>query len=430
MKQKILTLAVAAALTPMVAHADVTLSGVVQAEAASWEVAGGDENAYWIDSNNHPNSEGRQTFTNDVAGAILNEGPNGIQFDFNEKLGDSGVSAFGRYAAGFNTSDNNGLDGKAEAWAGLKGSNLYMKYGTLTGAYKSSRNHVDPWSYTSLQASGTGGGMTGESFNNVSSTLNANNRRQVAPQSYTYFHSGLNQDITVNNEYLVSRDSTNGMGIGLTNEGFVDGALELGVKMGGFIARIQGVLDDRSNMNGAGLLELRYAAPNFAMWVAGAYTDLDLEGRVSGGFTDIKDTVTGDTEQEEDASGLANWKVGGSFKLGSLIKFGLQYEDAEIGAFENNPDGGTYILSSLELGGDTGLTFAGWVGLYSSDITENQRMLDKDGSPMDEDALNWAVGVKYLFSSRTMIYGGYRQTDSDNDYRDENVAVLGVRHSF
>jgi predicted porin len=259
---------------------------------------------------------------------------------------------------------------------------------------------------------------------------NANNRRQVTPTAYTYYHNGLGHDITIHNEYLTSRDSTNGMGIGLTNEGFVDGALELGVKMGNFIARIQGVLDDRSNMNGAGLLELRYAAPNFAMWVAGAYTDLDLEGRVTDFGGDIKDTVTGDENEEDDTSGLANWKIGGSFKLGQLIKFGLQYEDAEIGAFEDNPDGGQYILSSLELGADTGLAFAGWVGLYQSDIAENQRMLDKDGSPLDEDALNWAVGIKYLFSKRTQLYLGYRQTDSDNDYRDENVAVMGVRHSF
>jgi hypothetical protein len=182
MNRKILSLAVAAALTPMAAQADVRLSGVVQAEAASWEVAGGDEDIYWRDSNNKIKTEGRQTFTNDVAGAILNEGPNGIQLDFDEKLGDSGFRAFGRYAAGFNTSDNNGLDGKAEAWAGLKGSNVYMKYGTLTGAYKSSRGHIDPWSYTSLQASGTGGGMTGETFNNVSSGIE---QREQSPPSDT-----------------------------------------------------------------------------------------------------------------------------------------------------------------------------------------------------------------------------------------------------
>jgi len=406
MNQKVLTLAVAAALvTPMAAHADVKLSGTVQAEAVSWEVAGGDETVSRVNSSGTSSDDmDRQMLTNDAGGVILNEGPNAIQIDFDQELPGGGASAFGRYAASFNTSNNQGLDGKAEAWVGLKGSYVYFKYGTLTGAYKSSRGYVDPWSYTSLQTSGTGGGMSGETHNRV---------------------------VLKDNKYTVNTAVTsNRGGMGLTNEGFVDGALELGVKLGGFYARVQGVLDDRSDMDGAGLLELRYVAPNFAMWVSGAYTDLDLKNRVTDPLEDIQDTITGDETVEEVDEGFGNWKIGGSFKLGQLIKFGLQYEDSEIGAFDENADGGQYILGSLEIGSDTGLAFAGWVAQYRSDIEENNRMLDKEGNPMDEDALNWAAGIKYRFSKRTMIYLGYRQTDSDNDYRDENVATMGIRHSF
>ncbi|RKZ41799.1 MAG: hypothetical protein DRQ49_03965 [Gammaproteobacteria bacterium] len=408
MNRKILSLAVATALaTPMASYADVKLSGIVQAEMISLEVAEGDEKltASSIRGNSFDDMD-RQTLTNDFLGTVLNEGPNHLQFDIDEKLG-GGLSAQARYTAAFNASGNFGtaLIGE-EAWVGLGTANFHVRYGTLTGAYKSSHTMIDPWSFTSLQARATGGGMSGEYFNRF----------------VTDAATGKVTGIDVNRW-----DAQNG----LTNDGFVEGALELGVNYYGFSFTLQGFVDDASAMDGAGLLELRYSAPGdfFTMWLAGSYTDLDDVGNVG---SDIVDAVTDEEEVDDDNEGLGNWKIGGAFKLGSMVTFGLQYEDAEIGALDNgiNPDGGNYILGSLEIKPMPNISFAGWVAGYLSDIDEKLRMIDNEGNPIEEDALSWAVGAKYHFSQRTSVYAGYRQTDSDNDYRDENVATLGIRHVF
>jgi len=440
MNRKILTLAVATALVvPMAAQADIRLSGLIQAEIGSWEVAGGDETntsrGIIKDKmlNDLNNDMSRQTRTWDEGGAITNYGPSNILLQFDEKLGNSGITANGQYQVGFNTSNNKGLVGKKPVWVGLKGSALYFRYGTLSGAYKSSRTLIDPWSYTSLQASGTAGGMSGSRYHSVKCGDGVKNETKA--KDLIKFNGEECSNALVVTNASVSNSS------GLTNEGFVDGALELGVNLGGFVFKIQGVVDDASTMDGAGLLELRYEAPSFAMWASGAYTDLDLKNTL----TDITDIGTdklelaaGEIDQDEydkreaarnEDEGFGNWKVGGQFKLGNTLKVGLQYEDAEMGHFDNSADGGNYILGSIEASMNN-MTLAAWVGAYSSDIDDKNRMRDINGDSLDEDALSWAVGVKYNFSKRSQVYLGYRQTDSDNDYRDENIAVLGIRQSF
>jgi predicted porin len=390
MNRKILTMAVAAALAaPMAAHADVRLSGLIQAEAASLEGFSMSENAYRVNSDGNIDEDmDRQMLTNDSFGAIVNEGPNAIQFDFDEKLG-GGLTAFARYAVPFNTSNNEGLSGEAEAFVGLRTSSFSFRYGTLEGVYKSSRALIDPWALTSLQASGTGGGMTGEHYNKVSEPGSTNITDPNNTNKYAIHYAAI-------------ADNT-----GMTNEGFVDGAAQIGAEFGGFSAQLQYVIDERSNMNGAGLVELRYSAPSFAIWAAASLADMETAAK----------------DQENDGG---NWKIGGQFKLGPA-KLGIQYEEAEIGVFDGQSDGGKYILGSIELTKNN-ITFAGWIGQYISDI-EN-RMADKAGNPMDEDAFSWAVGGKYHFSKRTQLYAGYRLTDSDNDYRDEDIFTLGIRHTF
>jgi predicted porin len=318
-------------------------------------------------------------------------------FDFDEKLG-SGLHAEARYTGAFNTSGNFGSSFIGEeAWVGLRASSFHVRYGTLVGAYKASFEMVDPWAWTSLQTRGTGGGMSGD------------HRITVNPAGT-----------------LVTSDSaTNGQG--LTNEGFVQGALEVGVNFAGFSTTLQGFVDDSSNLDGAGLVEIKYAAPNFVMWLSGAYTKLADVTNVAGNVTGNVGSAVG--INADDDEGKVNWKLGGSFQLGPMVTFGLQYEDAEIGAFDENPDGGSYILGSLEVKMNN-ISVAGWVSGYMSDIDDNARMTDANGNFLDEDALSWAVGGKYHFGKRTMVYAGYRQTDSDNDFRDENVATLGIRHVF
>lgn len=399
MNNKTLSLAIAAALvTPLATHAEVKLSGLIQAEAVSWEAADGNQNAeIHRNTTNFGNDHDSQTLTNDAAGAVLNEGPNALQFDIEEKLG-GGMSAIARYAAAFNTSGNQGLNaGTAEAFVGLETQSFSIRYGTMVGAYKSSVEHIDPWLYTSLQASGSAGGMTGEAHNCVNACGAATTPGKIkVDTAQTVIHGG---------------------GMGLTNEGFVEGALDLGVKFGGFEGHLQGVVDDTSAMDGAGLIELKYSVPGtFAVWLAGAFTDLDDAKATVGTATAVGDGY--------------NWKIGGNYQVGSMMKIGLQYEEAELGAFDGdiNPDGGQYIMGSLDLT-MSNVTLAGWVAGYLSDIDDTKR-LNIGGNTLDEDALSWALGAKYHFSKRTQIYAGYRLTDSDNDYRDEEAITMGIRHTF
>jgi predicted porin len=393
MNQKLFVFAIAATLVaPMAADADVKLSGTIQGEITSSEV--GDP----------PDDDDRETLTHDKEGAIFNGGSNKLTFDIDEKLG-GGLAAYARYQATFNTSANQGLAKGKEAYLGLKTSSFFLRYGKLTGAYKSSKGLVDPWAGTSLQARGTGGGMSGSKYNQVT--------WDAASETFQTTAAASNND----------------SGKGLSHSGYIEGALEAGMKMAGFTARIQGVVDDRSDMDGAGLLELRYSAPNdtFTMWLSGSYTDLDLKDTVS----DAVDSATGDDDDDDDTDdGLGNWKIGGQFKLGPALKLGLQYEDAELGAFDSNSDGGEYILGSVDFTMNN-FSLAAWVAGYLSDINDNARLRNPiNNEVLDEDALSWALGGKYHFSKRTKVYAGYRQTDSDNDYRDEDVFALGLMHKF
>jgi predicted porin len=391
MNQKLFVFAIAATLiAPMAVNADVKLSGTIQGEITSSEVGDPDSD------------QDRETLTKDKEGAIFNSGDNKLTFDIDEKLG-GGLAAYARYQGTFNTSDNEGFGGK-EAFVGIKTSNFFIRYGKLTGAYKSSKGLADPWASTSLQARGSGGGMSGSKYNQV--TWDAANETFKT----------------------TAAASTNDSGKGLSNSGYVEGALEAGMKMAGFTGRIQGVVDDRSDMDGAGLLELLYSAPNdtFTMWLSGAYTDLNLKDTVS----DAVDSATGNDNNNNTDDGLGNWKIGGQFKLGPALTLGLQYEDAELGALDDNPDGGKYILGSVDFTMNN-FSLAAWVAGYLSDIEDSARLRNPiNGELLDEDALSWALGGKYLFSKRTSVYAGYRQTDSDNDYRDEDVFALGLMHTF
>jgi predicted porin len=423
MNQKILTFAVAAAIgVPMVVHADVTVSGKIQAEAAYLEVADGNQDVGVIfhqDSRTGadiPQADERHTLTNDVGGTILNEGPNKIRFDFEEKMGNE-ISAEARYEATFNTSGNYGesLTG-LEAWIGLRTSNFHFRYGSIGSAYLSSHTLIDPWANTSLQSRGTGGGMSGEHFNVLLSPTSGDDVSLI----------GVN--------HMIDLD-------GMTNEGVVQGGLELGIDFSGFSATLQGVVDDASGMDGAALLELRYTAPSFAMWLAGSFSDLDAS--VKSGISAVEESVGADFE-EEAGSDFVNWKIGGQYK-GPGFSIGLQYEDAELGTldyiingvgsavdnarFSYNGEGGKYLLGSFDINmGDFGI--AAWVAGYRSDIDDARLMTDGEGNVLEEDALSFALGAKYNFSTRSQVYLGYRLTDSDNDYRDENVATLGINHSF
>ncbi len=416
MNRKVFVLAIAATfIAPMATYADVKLSGTIQAEgggAAIGQVNGEEVNT--------------TTLSTDSYGALANSGPNNIRLDADEKLG-SGITAFAAYRVPFNTTTNGGLGAAGqEAYVGLKASVFKLRFGKLETAYKTSKGFLDPFGGTAIQARGTAGGMTGSSRLDIVV-------KDSKGDKYTLPKTAL-QANKVNSKYTVIdakgnpvtlKDPVKGTTIvateinlatdtvgtnhnSLAHSGEVNNALEIALQFGDFTATMFGVFDETTDMKSAGGLELKYSQKDlFSFFVA----------------------ATGDElfDQDFGSNGLLNWKVGGQFKMAGLT-LGLQYEDAELGAFDPNPSGGQYIMGSVDyMVGPVAI--GGWVSQYSSDIQDGEKWVINN-EQIGEDAMNWAAGIKYFFSKRTLFYAGYLQTDSDNDYRDQSLYGAGLRHSF
>jgi hypothetical protein len=411
MKRKVFVMTVTALIVPVTAQADVKLSGAIQAEMGAYQAG---KTANFEDTD-------RVRVSRDSGGSISNGGPNMVAFDIDEDLG-NGLSGYARYRFNFSTAANSqdGLDGN-EAWLGLKGSNAYVRIGTLIGNYESFRGLVDPFADTAIQARGTAGGMTGAAYNAVvvDGTTNIDGHvHQVA----SYSSPGTPTD-----HY------------GLAHTDPVENALEIGVEYEGFAFSLQGVYDETDVMDGAGLVALSYTLPDESLTVFASGAFLNFKDTVKDKAEDtadsVSDAITGDeTIDDEENEDDYNWKVGAQYKVAGAI-IGLQYEESEIAYMDSdiNPEGGKYILGSVDYAVQPNLLVGGWVAGYLSDIEETKRLVRNTGTGyefLDEDAVSFAVGFKYLFSARTLAFGGYRQVDSDNDYRDENAFGVGIRHSF
>ncbi len=420
MKQKILMMTIAATLAaPMTVQADVKFSGAVQAEAGGWRLG------QWLDEEADYIRTSR-----DSDGALLNGGPNALTFDFNETIGN--IVAEARYNTAFSTAANAGLNGR-DSWVGLraKDNSFNIRFGKLSGVYKSSKGYIDPFADTSLQARGTGGGMSGSSFNKMVEAARDPTTDRVILDVDGQPMATSKQPIPGKTAdpayYMTARSSTGDRG--LAHSGYVNNALQIGGGMNGFSVTFQGVFDETEDLDGAGLVEAKYVHgdpknPDFVVFAAGSYVD----------FGDFGSSVTTslDDGEEEDTKG-SNWKIGGQYNLkmpDGKLTVGLQYEDAEIGTadIDINPDGGKYIIGSVDFRKGP-VAIGGWVATYLSDIEENRRFV-LNNEWVEEDSMSFAVGAKYFFSNRTLLFGGYRQVDSDNDYRDEGVFGVGMRHTF
>jgi len=399
--------------TPTMVLADVKLSGAIQAEI------GGYSHGKWMKED-----ADYITLTRDTDGVLSNgNGPNRLIFDFDEKLM-TGLSAYARYQVDFSTADNKGLGGE-EAWLGLKGEGFNIRFGRMAGAYKSSFALVDPFAATSVQASSTAGGMSGAGQNTIAHIKRGDNGLPL----YDKNDSPLAGDRAATGTNLNSDDlmtiSTGTNHKNLANSGFVPNLLEIGARYAGFSAIFQGVFDQTDEFDGAGLAELRYTHgdpkdPAFIIFAAGSFLDFGES--------------TSNIAKNEESENPRNLKAGGQFNIkftgDNKLRVGLQYEDAELGTFDNdiNPEGGKYLMGSIDYYMGS-LALGGWGAGYKSDIEDKNRYII-DGEAVEEDSVSFGVGFKYFFSKKTFLFGGYRQVDSDNDYRDEGVYGVGLRHSF
>lgn len=396
MKRKALVIAITTLVAPLTTQADIKLSGTIQAEMGAYQ-AGKDAN---FEDND------RVRVSRDNEGSISNSGPNHIALDMEENLG-GGLKGYARYRFDFSTAANkqDGLRGN-EAWLGLKGENAFIRIGTLVGNYKKLIALVDPFAYTAIQARGTAGGASGGAYNAMAFAGSV-----LMGDNHSHLVASHSMPVTPTKHY------------GLANTDPVENALEIGAHFEGFSISLQGVYDETDVMDGAGLLALQYQTPA-----------KDLTLFAAGSFLNFNDTARGAVDDDVDDDDDYNWKVGGQYKIGGAT-IALQYEDAEIGYMDEdiNPDGGQYILGSLDFKVNKQLAIGGWVAGYLSDVEEENRAVRFNGTDheyLDEDAISFAVGFKYFFSDRTLAFGGYRQADSDNDFRDENAFGVGIRHVF
>lgn len=351
MQKQLLSIAVAAAIAaPLAAQAEIKLSGTLQGELGSVEIAGGDA----------------VTTSQDSTGALgVGGGPNKMRFDVDEDLG-GGLKAFGRADWSFSLSSGSGL-GDREQFLGVKSaSGAYFRMGRIQGAYKTATK-IDPFYSTGAQMRCSGGESCGNGF---------------------------------------------------THSSFLNNVFELGFKNSGFKVALQGVLDELYGSNGQ-------ADPD--------EDDGSFLANVEYG-TDMF-TVFGAFSQMSGGDDPTNWKVGGKFTMGGLT-LGLQYEDAEMGAY----NGGAALKSMGSTQGQFAVgsasykignaILAGWLSQYMDD--EENKSFERTS----DDTMAYSLGAIYLFSKRTFVYAAYHATDSDSQVSgndeafDWNAFAAGIRHSF
>jgi len=374
MNKKFLAIAVAAAMAPVAASADVKLYGIAQVE---YSVE--DSSANGVDS---------------VQAVDDNGGRSRIGIKFTEKLG-GGLTAFGKAEFRIDPADNSsqgtngnatsvsGALGQRDIHVGLKSSWGSLAAGSFNSPYKTAGGvKWDPWAASHLQARRAGGMSGGAGIGGHNGFIR--NAIYYTSPSVNGFQA----------QFSISPDETNA---GAENgpDGDNDYSIALQYKNGPWHAIFA---HNRNN--------------NDSNAVAGATED---------------ETLT---------------KVGLRWKSGALTIAG-QYEvisDADRAASGNTPGGGgtaeAYHAGTVGAGqNDADILWLN--GQYKAGnniftVSYGQTDVDGAGANPDADYDMWTVGVIHKFSKQTRIFGGYTQTDGDNNGNadDRDAFSVGIRKDF
>jgi predicted porin len=298
------------------------------------------------------------------------QGMGRVGFRFSEDLG-GGLKGLGVWEFQMDAPDGTGINEARQQWVALEYEGLgQLAMGGFNSSYKTFGGvNYDPFAATALQARQFGG-MSQGTFGHNSFFRNA--FQYLSPDIY-----GLNF------QAQYSADQNGGVE-GRSNLGS-SGDYSLGLKYNGGIFEIIGA----------------YSYQN--RWQpCSTCTTIDVDDR--------------------------NWKVGGKLELGN---FGItgQYENVHIpsSGFGTNervlfftgvdqPDTGDFWFASLQYKWGN-LLLVGQGGQFNA-----------NGS--DADANYWVAGGRYFFSKRTSLYGGYRKTDADQSFWDNDAWMFGLRHDF
>ncbi|MCC8997682.1 MAG: porin [Nitrosomonas sp.] len=389
MKKKLISLAVAGALaTPVVASAqgtNVTMFGSVQAEYATVNKDGQSSQAHIGDDT------GRSKF-----GAQITE-----------ELG-GGLKAKARVEYGFATgADSIGI--ARERWAALSNDQWgEIKFGRVQSPFKDFAGGmtIDPFAYTTLQSSGSGGIMTA---------------------------------------------SANGYGAGAN--GFVNSAIRYdSPRVEGFSMAALLMPGDSNRLDPANSNN-RNAGGEDGEWdfqVAGKY-DAKIQDHnvgVFGGYS--RDNIS--TRQRTNF-GLNNnehvWR-GGAFWSFQNFRLAGQYERVSnaVGAATctnnamlgnpdtGNPDSRSQCNSAMNFGGNGHLWMASaqydW-GNTSIIAQGGMSQANATATAVKREFSQFTVGLIHNLSKRSSLFGGYQRgmVDSTNtNFRDSNTYTVGMRHNF
>jgi len=403
MKKKLISLAVAGALAaPMAASAqgtNVTMFGSVQAEYATVNKEGQSSQALIGDDT------GRSRW-----GAHITENLGG------------GLKAKARVEYGFNTGSG-ALGVARERWVALANDSWgEVKFGRVQTPFKDFAGGmtIDPFAYTTLQASGSGGTMTA-SANGLGSGAQSfvnSAARYDSPKVEGFSFSGLLMPGDANrlDPANVISPSSDYQG-SQSNSGGEDGEWDFQV---------------------AGKYEAQVQGHNFGVF--GGYSRDNLSTRQRTGNTGYPALVNNEHVWRGGAMwSFQNFKLSGQYEnINNAIGAASCTNAAALG----NPatglgDSRGQCNSAMNYGGDGNLWFAG--GQYDFGNTSfiaqggmtNAHGLT--GGAQKREVSSFTVGAIHNLSKRSSLFGGYQRAmvdDRNAVFRDSDTYTVGMRHNF
>ena len=394
MNKKIISLAVAGALAaPMMVSAqgtNVTMFGSVQAEYATVDYQGLSSQAHIGDDTGRSRWGARVT----------------------ENLG-GGLQAKAHVEYGFSTGGNN-IGTARERWVALANDGWgEVKFGRVQSPFKDFAGGmtIDPFAYTTLQASGSGGTMTA---------------------------------------------SANGLGSGA--QGFVNSAARYdspkvegfsfsGIIMPGDTPRYDPVFSSSQNSGGedgewdfqvAGKYEAQFQGHNLAVF--GGYSRDNISTRQRTGNAGYAPLVNNEHIWRGGASwSFQNFKLNGQYEnINNAVGAATCTNAGMLGnPATGSPDSRGQCNSAMNWGGDGNIWFAG--GQYdwgNTSFIAQGGMTNAHGlagGASRREVSSFTVGAIHNLSKRSSLFGGYQRAmvdDRNAVFRDSNTYSIGMRHNF
>ncbi len=398
MKKKLISLAVASTLAvPMAASAqgtNVTIFGSVQAEYATVNKDGQSSQALIGDET------GRSRF-----GAHITE-----------QLG-GGLKAKARVEYGFNTGSG-ALGVARERWVGLANDNWgELKFGRIQSPFKDFAGGmtIDPFAYTTLQASGSGGTMTASANGLGSGAQSFVNSavRYDSPKVEGFSFAGILMPGDSNRldpaNFISPSSSFQGS---QSNSGGEDGEWDFQV---------------------AGKYEAQVAGHNLGAFGGYSRDNISTRQRTNLGLNNNEHVWRGGLMW-----GFQNFKLSGQYeRISNAVGAATCSNAAALGnPGTGNPDTYGQCNSAMNLGGDGHLWFAGaqydW---GNTSIIAQGGMSDANATALQakREVSTFTVGLIHNLSKRSSLFGGYQRgmvDDRANVFRDSNTYSVGMRHNF